>query len=313
MLFSASNACWACATGVKLGDDGSLFDVESQVLLLGSCGRHGGTGVPCKVACFALALLLVAQCIVSLGYRGGIDSDHLAITLIDMREYQENLLTQVLANEEVRSHVWVQPQHTTDGVTDSWQVADFSEQDRRRWRRSEALVSGVRIVRELERKVGHMNWMHVDGTNLPEDEGPPSVYIEFVGSGGGQEEPHKIRQLVPVDFLPGSFFCSVNVGRLRAWAMLSVVLAIVALLLVALDLSLHAFYTIRGRLLSGCQDVLSGRCLELEASDAVTFTTTVGAYLAVLGGLFVAFAICLLCSTDRLTTDGGWKVDMRSA
>lgn len=58
--------------------------------------------------------------------------------------------------------------------------------------------------------------MHSRG--LPTDEGPSTVYVEFDTPDDETEmskDVAKVRQMVPVDFLPGAFFCSVT-GRQSA-------------------------------------------------------------------------------------------------
>lgn len=47
LLFGASSSCWGCINEISLPNTGGLFDVEAQLLLLGSCGRHNGSGIPC--------------------------------------------------------------------------------------------------------------------------------------------------------------------------------------------------------------------------------------------------------------------------
>merc|ERR1712048_393831 len=90
---------------------------------------------------------------------------------VDCREYQENLLDQVYADKDVRSHVWV-----SELVEGEWHVADFGiGRGRGEWRRSQGLVSGVRVVQAPEGE----DWVCVSPHGLPAEEGPPSVYIQF--------------------------------------------------------------------------------------------------------------------------------------
>lgn len=59
--------------------------------------------------------------------------------------------------------------------------------------------------------------MHSRG--LPTDEGPSTVYVQFDTPDDetemSKDSVAKVRQMVPVDFLPGAFFCSV-IGRQSA-------------------------------------------------------------------------------------------------
>lgn len=61
-------------------------------------------------------------------------------------------------------------------------------------------------------------WDQVHSRGLPTDEGPSTVYVEFDTPDDETEiskDVAKVRQMVPVDFLPGAFFCSVT-GRQSA-------------------------------------------------------------------------------------------------
>ncbi|CAK9037773.1 unnamed protein product [Durusdinium trenchii] len=334
LLFGASSSCWGCINEISLPNTGGLFDVEAQLLLLGSCGRHNGSGIPCLLGLYA--------------------------------------------GESVRSHVWLCPKG------EGWQVANFLDsepwdyEDRSQWRRSQSVVSGVRIVQEPDDDL----WNLVHSRGLPTEEGPSTVYVQFDAE-PGDEDPRggrrAVRQMVPVaklqrgpkqettavlsvpvptpgadvtvptpvhtgcqvDFLPGAFFCSVprrgrtrdarfqrtgtrsrtsegggwtaraacwdgdwqsgsiflqilvleeygrisqhenelsccpgdtkschfqkvSVGRRAAWSNLSMLCAGAALALIGFDLSFHLSYSLQGTLLKDCEDILSGRCLELE-------------------------------------------------
>ena len=62
-------------------------------------------------------------------------------------------------------------------------------------------------------------WDQVHSRGLPTDEGPSTVYVEFDTPDDETEiskdsKVVKVRQMVPVDFLPGAFFCSVT-GRVQ--------------------------------------------------------------------------------------------------
>ena len=113
---------------------------------------------------------------------------------------QENLIHGLYAGQEVRSHVWLCP------VGDLWQVANFSHKtspDRSQWRRSQSVVSGVRIVEQpngLDDSDAWNPWSMVHSRGLPTDEGPSTVYVEFRHP---DIEKEMVRQMVPVDFLPG--------------------------------------------------------------------------------------------------------------
>ncbi|CAJ1402181.1 unnamed protein product, partial [Effrenium voratum] len=282
LLHGSSTSCWGCINEVVLGSTGGLFDVEAQLLLLGSCGRHNGSGIPCLLAGFCLTMLLFCQAVILLS--GASDSaqddDQMAITLVDAREYQENLIYGLYAGQEVRSHVWLRPNGSY------WEVADFTAQDgRSSWRRSQAVVSGVRIIHELDAQ-----WSSVHSRGLPTEEGPCSVCVQFTSEG------KEVRQMVPVDFLPGAFFCSVSVGRRQAWSNLSMIASAAAMALIVFDLSFHVQYIIQGTLLKDCEDIISGRCLELEPRDRITVRSAMGAYLAILGAICVAAIICILVS-----------------
>ena len=93
LLFNASSSCWGCINEVSLADSGGLFDVEAQLLLLGSCGRHNGSGIPCLLAAFCLVILILAQLVILTAARvsreNPRDDDQMAITLVDFREYQD--------------------------------------------------------------------------------------------------------------------------------------------------------------------------------------------------------------------------------
>ena len=92
LLFNSSSSCWGCINDVSLGSTGGLFDVEAQLLLLGSCGRHNGSGIPCLLGALCLAILIFAQLVIlAAGVKGDNfrDDDQMAITLMDFREYQE--------------------------------------------------------------------------------------------------------------------------------------------------------------------------------------------------------------------------------
>lgn len=92
LLFNSSSSCWGCINDVSLGSTGGLFDVEAQLLLLGSCGRHNGSGIPCLLGALCLAILIFAQLVIlASGVKGDNirDDDQMAITLMDFREYQE--------------------------------------------------------------------------------------------------------------------------------------------------------------------------------------------------------------------------------
>jgi hypothetical protein len=288
-LASAAQSCWTCVNGVRLTDTGTSFDVNSQLLLLGSCGRHSGSGEPCRLGCIFLGLLLVAQLVVHLA--GDKESDNMAITLLDFRKYQENLLYDVYNEQDVRSHVWVQP------YKDSWQIADFSEppEARSTWRRSEGLIQKVTVVQEPTGSP----WLDVQCDGLPDDEGPATIFIEFEVDNPCEKTPLKMRQIVPIDFLPGSFFCSVSVGKRRAWTLLSIAFCLIALALVGFDLGLHIDYYFAGSLLEDCNDILSGRCLVIESGDTMLAHTSIGFYLAAVGGSCILIDVLFLCCTLR--------------
>ncbi|CAE7237745.1 ANK1 [Symbiodinium sp. CCMP2456] len=283
LLHGASTSCWGCVDGVTLGRSGGLFDVEAQLLLLGSCGRHNGSGIPCVLAACCMAVLLLAQTVIlaAAGKRDGLqDDDQMAITLMDFREYQDNLLYGVLADQEVRSHVWLRPEG------DAWDFADFLEESteasRSSWRRSQGVVGGIRVIREPSEDV----WRSVHCKGLPTDEGPSTVYIEFQRPGQPDEAVAPLlRQIVPVDFLPGAFVCSLSVGRRQAWNNLSLTLSGAAMALILFDLGFHLEYSLQGTLLKDCEDVLSGRCLELEPRDRINVRSAFGVYLAMLGAV----------------------------
>ncbi|OLP94462.1 Ankyrin-3 [Symbiodinium microadriaticum] len=281
LLHGASTSCWGCVDGVTLGRSGGLFDVEAQLLLLGSCGRHNGSGIPCVLAACCMAVLLLAQTVIlaAAGKRDGLqDDDQMAITLMDFREYQDNLLYGVLADQEVRSHVWLRPEG------DAWDFADFLEESteasRSSWRRSQGVVGGIRVIREPSEDI----WRSVHCKGLPTDEGPSTVYIEFQRPGQPDEAVAPLlRQIVPVDFLPGAFVCSLSVGRRQAWNNLSLTLSGAAMALILFDLGFHLEYSLQGTILKDCEDVLSGRCLELEPRDRINVRSAFGVYLALLG------------------------------
>eukprot|EP00439_Symbiodinium_sp_Y106_P066704 s499_g10.t3 len=293
LLHGASTSCWGCVDGVTLGRSGELFDVEAQLLLLGSCGRHNGSGIPCVLAACCMAVLLLAQTVIlaAAGKRDGLqDDDQMAITLMDFREYQDNLLYGVLADQEVRSHVWLRPEG------DAWDFADFLEESteasRSSWRRSQGVVGGIRVIREPSEDL----WRSVHCKGLPTDEGPSTVYIEFQRPGQPDEAVAPLlRQIVPVDFLPGAFVCSLSVGRRQAWNNLSLTLSGAAMALILFDLGFHLEYSLQGTLLKDCEDVLSGRCLELEPRDRINVRSAFGVYLAMLGaGVSQEAAIAVL-------------------
>lgn len=294
LLHGASTSCWGCVDGVTLGRSGGLFDVEAQLLLLGSCGRHNGSGIPCVLAACCMAVLLLAQTVIlaAAGKRDGLqDDDQMAITLMDFREYQDNLLYGVLADQEVRSHVWLRPEG------DAWDFADFLEESteasRSSWRRSQGVVGGIRVIREPSEDI----WRSVHCKGLPTDEGPSTVYIEFQRPGQPDEAVAPLlRQIVPVDFLPGAFVCSLSVGRRQAWNNLSLTLSGAAMALILFDLGFHLEYSLQGTLLKDCEDVLSGRCLELEPRDRINVRSAFGVYLAMLGAACDAVIICILLS-----------------
>lgn len=90
-------------------------------------------------------------------------------------------------------------------VADLWQVANFSHKtsvDRSQWRRSQSVVSGVRIVEQPDGDDSEAwnPWRLVHSRGLPTDEGPSTVYVEFHHPDIDKEI---VRQMVPVDFLPG--------------------------------------------------------------------------------------------------------------
>ena len=90
-------------------------------------------------------------------------------------------------------------------VGDLWQVANFSHKtsvDRSQWRRSQSVVSGVRIVEQPDGDDSEAwnPWRLVHSRGLPTDEGPSTVYVEFHHP---DIEKEIVRQMVPVDFLPG--------------------------------------------------------------------------------------------------------------
>eukprot|EP00913_Durusdinium_trenchii_P030624 g28681.t1 len=152
----------------------------------------------------------------------------------------------------------------------------------------ESVVSGVRIVQEPDDDL----WNLVHSRGLPTEEGPSTVYVQFDAE-PGDEDPRggrrAVRQMVPVDFLPGAFFCSVSVGRRAAWSNLSMLCAGAALALIGFDLSFHLSYSLQGTLLKDCEDILSGRCLELEPRPGGRQVASgLGVYLAILSGLGVA-------------------------
>ncbi|CAK9086740.1 unnamed protein product [Durusdinium trenchii] len=294
LLFGASSSCWGCINEISLPNTGGLFDVEAQLLLLGSCGRHNGSGIPCLLGALCIGILLLAQLVIlAAGPRGESlqDDDQMAVTLLDFREYQENLIHGLYAGESVRSHVWLCPKG------EGWQVANFLDsdyEDRSQWRRSQSVVSGVRIVQEPDDDL----WNLVHSRGLPTEEGPSTVYVQFDAE-PGDEDPRggrrAVRQMVPVDFLPGAFFCSVSVGRRAAWSNLSMLCAGAALALIGFDLSFHLSYSLQGTLLKDCEDILSGRCLELEPRPGGRQVASgLGVYLAILSGLGVAASMVIL-------------------
>eukprot|EP00438_Fugacium_kawagutii_P004213 Skav215945 [mRNA] locus=scaffold226:699203:702368:+ [translate_table: standard] len=131
LLFNSSSSCWGCINEVSLGETGGLFDVEAQLLLGPGWTTDGG-----KMG----------------GAKGDKlqDDDQMAITL-------ENLLHSVYAGQHVRSHVWLCPVDdpvVSDAV--AWRVANFDEcssaTPRSQWRRSQSVVSGVRIVEEPDER-----------------------------------------------------------------------------------------------------------------------------------------------------------------
>lgn len=70
---------------------------------------------------------------------------------------QENLLHSVYAGQHVRSHVWLCPvDDAADAADAAWCVANFDEcssaTPRSQWRRSQSVVSGVRIVQEPDER-----------------------------------------------------------------------------------------------------------------------------------------------------------------
>lgn len=298
LLFNASSSCWGCINEISLGASGGLFDVEAQLLLLGSCGRHNGSGIPCLLGAFCLVILILAQLVILAAGVTGVseklqDDDQMAITLVDFREYQENLIHSLYAGQKVRSHVWLRP------YGEAWQVANFSEAGglRSKWRRSQSVVSGVRIVETPDEQ-----WDQVHSRGLPTDEGPSTVYVEFDTPDDETEiskDVAKVRQMVPVDFLPGAFFCSVSVGRQDAWNNLSMMASCSALALVVFDLTFHLQYSIQGTLLKDCEDILSGRCLELEPRDQRRVASAIGVYLALLGGVCIILVIGFLIPLRR--------------
>ena len=56
------------------------------------------------------------------------------MTLVDFREYQENLIDGLYSGQLLRSHVWLCPKG------DRWEVANFADSagDRASWRRSQS-------------------------------------------------------------------------------------------------------------------------------------------------------------------------------
>lgn len=66
--------------------------------------------------------------------------------------------------------------------------------------------------------------------------------------------------------------------------------------LILFDLGFHLEYSLQGTLLKDCEDVLSGRCLELEPRDRINVRSAFGVYLAMLGAACDAVIICILLS-----------------
>jgi len=290
LLHASSVSCWSCINGVHIDDAASVFYVETTAALLGSCGRSVGTGVPSLLAALCLVTVSLAQAVMASA--GNPDTpcgeDQLAITLLDFREYQENLLTNVYKGKKVRSHVWVQP--LSKG---KWEVAQFTRENvmqRYLWRRSEGVLHDVRIARSPSGE----RWKYINVEGLPASEGPPCVFIEFALEDPDGTRRHE-RQVVPADFLPGSFVCSVNLGRVAAWSSLSIVFGCIAMFLGLFDIVVYLIQFNLGRtFLGGCQDILSGRCLALADTAGLEVNAAVGFYFACAGCICTAATLASL-------------------
>ena len=58
-------------------------------------------------------------------------------------------------------------------------------------------------------------------------------------------------------------------------------------------------FQIPGTLLKDCEDILSGRCLELEPRDQRRVASAIGVYLALLGGVCIILVIGFLIPLRR--------------
>lgn len=64
MNFFASQSCWTCVQGIRVGPHLTVTEVDKLLLLMGACGRHHISGYPCWLACMALAIACAQQVIV---------------------------------------------------------------------------------------------------------------------------------------------------------------------------------------------------------------------------------------------------------
>jgi len=233
--------------------------------------------------------------------RGGVrDRDRLAITVVDCRKYQKNLLTGAYQDKPVRCHVWVAPVDA-DGI--NWRVASFQDEKpgegRKRWRRSKELVTDVKIVAGEYPAFppNGARWNEVTPHWMPDNEGPSQVYIEFdvdTETSGRK----RFEQIVPLDFLPGAFFCAIDVGNVGTWMVLSVVIGLICFVLVVGDCVLQLRHFIGGSEFDDCTEVIQGRCWvplnQAGAIDVTELRMSTGFQLAILGGIIILIDVCCL-------------------
>jgi len=322
-FFLSATQCWTCVKTVHARTSKSItqMEMQSHLLLLGTCGRHGNIGNGCGMA---VALLLVASLVQAMviwltdaKYNGGQDV-HEAVRIEQQRFASENDETQFcehlflklfarrtkpysrefrrraqagLPMQKLQSYVWVSGSGEQEEVKDCQDCPSKELRELRKdWHQS-------KVPHTVELRVPPPSSQLVDMMSglLREDFSPPTVCI--------LEDKTKKMQMVPPQFLAGRFHIWVNLGPKLSWEKISGGLSFCSCVLGACDLLGYSICPF-GSKLQNCDDVLNHRCtyFEIEPGE-IEFRPTTGPWLAVIGAALALFACLFLRVAHQLEAE----------